>query len=418
MQYYGVVKGKKYRSWLFWLLSLEVKDEGVIREIIKSSEFEKVVEMASEQKVAHIVYHNLLRLGLVQFVERRTKDFLEEIYAKHITRNILLRNELIQTLKILSQHGVQVVLLKGAVSFFEKYYSEVPLRFMQDVDLYIRLEDLERAAKCFYELGYKEYAEEHGFHRIFYKSSGVYYYVELHYLPTSEALMGYFKSVDLWQKAVLCETAEAMFYLPSPTHLFYYKLVHDTVLHKHLFRLRYYDLYDGAAMVKFYGDRIQWNELLELTRSSGLDFNLQVYAQAIVSTGLFQGIKEYVPVSGQIQKYVNWIYRDMRKTRGICAKERFIYIHSRSQNIFDFILKSWEILWTTYVLNEARNVIISLYPKAFKDNCPIVPCIVIKGMHFCRLLILHAVVTVSYWMSTISHIFANIFVVVRNLHKV
>lgn len=404
MPYYGVVKGKKYKNCLSCLLSLEIQDEGVkgcIREIIKSSEFKKIVKVASEQNVAQVVYHNLLRLGLVQFIEHQAKDFLEEIYAKRITRNIFLRNELIQTLKILSQQGIRVMLLKGAVSFFEKYYSDVPLRFMQDIDLYVCSEDLERVSKYFYELGYKEYAEEHGFHRIFYKSSGVYYYVELHYLPTSEALMGYFKSVDLWQKAVLCETAEAIFYLPSPTHLFYYKLVHDTVLHKHLFRLRYCDLYDGAAMVKFYGDRIQWNELLELTRSNGLDFNLQVYAQAIVSTGLFQGIKECVPVSGQIQKYVNWIYRDMRKTRGICAKERFIYIHSKSQNIFDFILKSWKSLWTTYVLNESRNVIISLYPKAFKGNRSIVPCIVTKGMHFCRLLILHAVVAVSYWMSTI-----------------
>ena len=404
MPYCRRVKGKKYRDCLSCLLSLEIQDEGVkgcIREIIKSSEFKKVVEVASEQNVAQVVYHNLLRLGLVQSVEHKAKDLLEEIYAKRITKNIFLRNELIQTLKILSQQGIQVMLLKGVVSFFEKYYSDVPLRFMQDIDLYIRSEDLERVSRDFHELGYKEYTEEHGFHRIFYKSAGVHYYIELHYLPTSEALMGYFKSVDLWQKATLCETAEAIFYLPSPTHLFYYKLVHDTVLHKHLFRLRYHDLYDGAAMVKFYGNKIQWNELLELTRSNGLDFNLQVYAQAIVSTGLFQGIKEYVPVSKQIEKYVSWIYRNMRRTRSICAKERFIYIHNKSQNIFDFILKSRRILWDTYVLNEDRNVIIALYPKAFKDNRPIVPCIIIEGIHFCRLLILHVIVTVSYWISTI-----------------
>lgn len=400
---------KSYQSCIFCLLSLYRKDDDIkrcIQKKIEGPEFKKIVEKAAVNNVAQIVYYNLSQLGLIQYINHEVKIFLERIYAGCITRNVSLKDELVHILKKLSENRIQVMLLKGALSFFEGYFSKVPIRYLQDIDIYIQPQNIEKALKCFYDMGYIDYVQEHEFHKTFYKSENINYYIELHYLPTAKSLMNYFESVSLWEKATVYESSGVSFCVPSPTHLFYYKLVHDTVQHKRLFRLDYHTLYDGAAIVNYYHKKILWDKFLFLIEKNGLDLNLQVYIQAIIFTGLFTvEIKRYVPINKKIQYHVGWIYRNAKEVRCICAKERFTIIHYKSHNYSNFVLKSFDILWNIYVKQENPDVLISLYPGLFKNKRSTIPFSIIKIFHFYRLLFLHGMVTMSF----LAYIFSVFF---------
>lgn len=77
-----------------------------------------------------------------------------------LTRNERIWAQYLEINNIFSQTPVKIVPLKG-ISFFYDLYANLPGRLMNDIDLFVKYDDLDKAIEIFKDLGYKQ--ENHGY---------------------------------------------------------------------------------------------------------------------------------------------------------------------------------------------------------------------------------------------------------------
>jgi hypothetical protein len=157
-----------------------------------------VQEKAAFHGVAPLVYYQLNHLSgnfdhsplstHDSRVPHGTLEFFRQAYYKNLARNLTLLQELKKILNALNNHGIRVMLLKGA-ALAETLYKNPALRPMSDLDLLVRKEDLAQAERELLDLGYCPlriefsgwWAERFGGERFYVKRAGFPIYVDIHW---------------------------------------------------------------------------------------------------------------------------------------------------------------------------------------------------------------------------------------------
>ncbi len=120
-----------------------LKNRNKIIEIQRGSlDWNSFLQKARENGIAAVVYSRLIEIKkdcphIPSFIFKK----LKKVYYLNATKNSLIYEELGKVLKIFSNAGLQVIVLKGAV-LAEKIYGNLALRPMIDVDLLAKKEDL------------------------------------------------------------------------------------------------------------------------------------------------------------------------------------------------------------------------------------------------------------------------------------
>lgn len=246
-----------------------------LHRMVRAADFpwREIVAFANRELLAPTLWVRLRDRNLVDALPRDVALYLRRTHAVNSVRNDRLRSELVKVARALNEHGIEPVLLKGAVDLLVSRYRDPGARILRDLDLFVPKADLERAVAALKELGYREAPRDAG--------RFVTYYVEL-IRPDAMACLDlqWFISAqrdvlppeDAYRDSVAGAVAGARFRTLSPAH----QIVHN-VLHSELqdrgadsgfVWLR--QLHDLAAICRHHGDAVIWPEVQACFARRGL----------------------------------------------------------------------------------------------------------------------------------------------------
>lgn len=147
--------------------------------------YTQILENRDFASVSPQVYFLLKKQGRLAEVPRFFQAHLKDQFNETLLQNIFIKNQLERLLHHFEDLGIDVIPLKG-VGFAEKYFGHIGARATSDIDVLIRMPDLEKAIEGVGNLGFT--AEENRirdhFHRSFSKElpeSPIPLTVELHW---------------------------------------------------------------------------------------------------------------------------------------------------------------------------------------------------------------------------------------------
>jgi hypothetical protein len=233
------------------------------------SDWERFSECIRQNGIGPMVYHSIQRSGLAGMIPLITLLELKCAYYGNAARNELLYCELREVLRALKTAGTAVIVLKGA-ALAETVYGNRALRWMSDIDLLVRKEELSCAEDRLAAIGYvleqhqqsKEWLKQHYYHLVFRRKGGVPIEVHWHLDRPNRAF-----SIDLdgiWKRAVPATIAGVEALVLSPEDLLPY-LCHHTACH-HVLDGGLRTLCDIAETTQRYCQQIEWDEVTKHAR--------------------------------------------------------------------------------------------------------------------------------------------------------
>lgn len=177
-------------------------------------------------------------------------------------QNIVLLDALGQVIQALQRAGVSALVLKGA-ALAETVYPSIAERPMADLDLLVREEEIEAAAKCLRDLGYLPSRNEDC---VFSKITRFHVRLDLHYQVWYLAAEDFRRLWDESQPFSIAQTPART--LPADEALIY-TLAHAAIEHGTLGPVV---LEDISRLCSFYRQSLDWDRIVEKIEK----YNLQL----------------------------------------------------------------------------------------------------------------------------------------------
>jgi len=271
----------------------------------KSIDWDYFAKKARENGVSAVVYSRLIDIKkdcthIPSFIFKK----LKKVYYLNATQNSLIYEELGKVLKIFSNAGLQVIVLKGAV-LAEKIYENLALRPMMDVDLLAKKEDLFSLDEQMKILGYRP--SDMSINNIDFSSTYLTtldyrslspnspsFHVHWHFVNSTIPNESYIKSIkieDIWRDAEKTKIADVETMVMAPHHLLIHLSEHALRVTHSLSKLSFFCDIDEA--VNFYQGRLDWDRLIK--ESLKFNLNRMVYISLYFTAKFLETkIPEYV----------------------------------------------------------------------------------------------------------------------------
>jgi hypothetical protein len=242
---------------------------------LSPSDWEVIVEVLRCQGLLPLLHHHLKAWDLAGLVPGNVWQELQEGTRFNAARNATLNHGLAEVLAALEEGDIPVILLKGA-HLANFVYDSIALRYMGDVDLLVRREDLTAVVKRFAALGYGpaggsgQPAADVETHHLPVLTKRDAPGFELHWqivrLVSPDRRMDTPFQVDLeglWARArpASIDTARAL--VLSPEDLLLHLCVH---LVEHRFRIGPWAYCDIAQVIRHHGGDLDWVQVQERAR--------------------------------------------------------------------------------------------------------------------------------------------------------
>lgn len=118
---------------------------------LDNKNFWNTLERFSENnQTLPLIYHQLINISRDILIPERFK----KTYLLNVKRNILLKEEFSRIKKALLENNIHLLPLKG-MNLIEALYSDIGSRYMADIDILIKKEDLPKTIALIEKLGYK-----------------------------------------------------------------------------------------------------------------------------------------------------------------------------------------------------------------------------------------------------------------------
>ena len=249
---------------------------------LSSPDWKEILDLADRHGMTPHLHWNLRGTWDGLAAPDDLRETLRRRYVRQGVRNARLLGRLGRVLSAMRAEGIDVIVLKGA-HLAELIYEEVALRPMVDVDLLVRVPDLDRAVEVLHSLGFEAIEHARGtehqgaideFHHVapMRRSGGP--VIEVHYaiadLYAFADLVGR-KGIDtegLWARAEAASIGDAEALVLSPEDLVLHLCVHVALSHR--FAAKLVQLRDLPAIVDRLGGRIDWKVLVERARAWGV----------------------------------------------------------------------------------------------------------------------------------------------------
>lgn len=122
-------------------------------------EWRNFEKMALNSHLAPLFYSKIRDNSELKF-STETKSFLQGVYNKNLSRNIILLQAFEKLSQILKSKNIQFVTLKG-LWLLEKVYSDIGVRHISDYDILFNISELDAARKVLIDSGYHEELTDH-----------------------------------------------------------------------------------------------------------------------------------------------------------------------------------------------------------------------------------------------------------------
>jgi hypothetical protein len=238
-----------------------------IQDIIKLPlNWNKVLKSTLRHGISPLLYHTLKDIQESHLIPQEVMDRLRKDYYGNLVRNMFIYEQLKRILDAFREEGVEVIVLKGA-ALAETVYDDIGLRSMNDIDLLVREQDLDRAEELMAELGYFSYEgwrskdwyrrNHHHLAPFINQDNGI--KIEIHrdiILPGKPFYVDIRKSWDRVQDIII-EGVNTL--ILSPEDLIIHLCLHSSL---QPFKRDIRNLIDISEVVSFYGERINWDLII------------------------------------------------------------------------------------------------------------------------------------------------------------
>ncbi len=278
------------RPFLLRTIAALVEGDGDDVLPLSPERWQALESLAHAGGMAPLLYRAVQRRGLSSRLPPEILQKLRAIYYHTAAVNALLGRELGRIVRAVERlpNPPSLVVLKGA-ALIPLLYEDMALRPLQDIDLLVAPQNVERVTAVLTDLGYEEMplwdqvlgnVVEH--HRVFHLSenAAVPLTVELHWHllsgshPARDAFRDWFWA-HVEAPPPAGDSGEAGFFhlspsvwVPSPTAHLLHLIVHLGVQHD-LPSARLVWFYDAHRLVQRFGARVAWPELIRQVKRHG-----------------------------------------------------------------------------------------------------------------------------------------------------
>jgi hypothetical protein len=343
--------------------------------------WERAVELAERHSVAEVLYA-CVKQGSCSPPPSVVEE-LRRTYLSGAARNVRRFLELSRILGAFRTASIAVIPLKGAF-LAEAVYADIALRPMSDVDLLVPLPEMARSLETLRALGYaSDYEFDHLAEEaisqhmpLMHGPNGV--VVELHWTIVDPLLRTEFRETDLqgvWDRAVLATVAGVPVQALCPTDLLLQLCLHVAAQHR-FDGATLQGYVDMAAVVKRYGDAIDWEAFASRARNwriaNGVQLALLLAAEwtNLVCPGSALAALNADPVSEETLKWVRHktvegSSRPLESNAMRLGDEAGV--NGKLSALRDAILPARTAMGRMYVVPANSSRVFAYYPVRIKD---------------------------------------------------
>jgi hypothetical protein len=264
------VSGKKAARELLLLttsagLSPEAR-ENISLILNNKIDWQYLLDLAEYHGTGSLLAYNLLHNDFTGKIPAPYTEKLNTIYHRHLYTNIVFADQLSKILSAFSKNNIPVIVLKG-VTLAELLYNNPGLRTVSDIDIMVPPEMIVNARSVLEELGYQPQrisdSWEHPFHEIpYFIQVQLPVFVELHRNLDNPGLVD-IPLQEIWRRAQRVQIQGISSLLLSPEDMLLY--LANCFSKPSNFTLK--TLGDIAELIKKYYDSLDWNYILDSSRS-------------------------------------------------------------------------------------------------------------------------------------------------------
>ncbi|MCL6583170.1 MAG: nucleotidyltransferase family protein [bacterium] len=253
---------------------------------LSPSAWERIIRQAIRYSVAPLLYHRLKVSGLEALIPRDAARKLRDSYLANAIKNLHLYQELSTIIQTFHERGLAAIVLKGA-HLAKIVYGNSALRYMCDLDLLVRKEELPLAISSLSDKGYhpikpfdiEEVCTQKHHLPTFIKKDQLVYQIELHWHiepPTDPFTVNL---EGLWQRAQKATINNLPILVLSPEDLILHLCMHTV---HHILDLGLRPLCDLSETIRHYQAEIDWKSLQLRSREWKADKPLYLMLSLLV----------------------------------------------------------------------------------------------------------------------------------------
>lgn len=248
----------------------------------KIKDWDYFIEKAIETNLAPLAKRGFLQINFE--LPENVSKFLKQYQQKIILHNVQLYQAMEDVGKVLNQHEIDFLPLKGMM-LGEVVYNDISLRQISDIDLLVRKTDVETCKKLLVESGWDckqllwKSEEETGLHHAHpYKFSKGVAVIELHQHIHDQSVRYKIDIEEYWERSKRSFFLKDYASFLSPEDLLQHLCVHA---YKHLrsTEIKISSFVDFSEVINFYGNEIDWDKLL----STSIQYDCLSEVQAILT---------------------------------------------------------------------------------------------------------------------------------------
>jgi hypothetical protein len=133
--------------------------DGLLVEGIEDKDWDRIIKFSDANYVSPALFLGLNRYGLFAHLGEGIQDYFEGIHALSAARNMHLKAQGVDLIRLLNSAKIEPVLLKGFANLIDDLYEDDGERIMRDIDVLIEEEELPKALKVLLENGYRYFQE-------------------------------------------------------------------------------------------------------------------------------------------------------------------------------------------------------------------------------------------------------------------
>ena len=225
-----------------------------------------ILETVISHGLSMSLYRNLNKINHDHLIPSGFMEKLRQTYYVNTVRNMLFHSELERVLKSFQNEGIKTIVLKGAM-LAETVYPNIALRSMGDIDLLVHKDDLDRAEKRIFKLGYilnEHYRspewyrkKHHHLAPLFNPDKIVKIDVHHNIIPPSNPFS--INIDEFWQRAQPAKIANTDVLILSPEDLILHLSLHISYCDQFVGRIK--GLCDILEVVRHYQGKINWTQI-------------------------------------------------------------------------------------------------------------------------------------------------------------
>jgi len=264
------------------LLSLLSDNEGEIPELKSGKAWDDVLREARLSRISPLIYRRLKKRN-VPSVPDKFKKAVKRDYLSTLAFNLWLLDELNKLLKNFRVKGIKAIVLKGAF-LAEKVYPDPGLRPMTDLDLLVRREEMASAHTVLETGGFQAIDQRRShfpppftayLNSLDYRRPGRTFpsiHLHWHLVNSGTPAPMFTEKVNMdkvWKEAVEIKMDGIDVLTLSPHHMLLHLCEHGLRVRHSLSQLIL--LFDIDRIIKYYGEELRWERVIEEGRAFGWD---------------------------------------------------------------------------------------------------------------------------------------------------